>query len=99
MDTIFQLQGVEFEWDKEKYSANLAKHGVKFELAAETFFDPLCKFGDAAASEEPREFVIGFSANFQLLFTVFIERTERIRIISARAATRSEQQFYARRRK
>ena len=38
----FQLQGVSFEWDAEKYTVNLWKHGVKFEDAAQVFFDPLC---------------------------------------------------------
>ncbi len=41
MDQIFTLQGIEFEWDKEKYALNLYKHGVTFEEAAEVFFDTL----------------------------------------------------------
>ncbi len=95
---IFQLQGVEFEWDEEKYAANLRKHGVKFEDAAQVFFDPFCQFGDASVEEERREFVIGFSFGFQLLFTVFVERAERIRIISARETTETESKNYARRK-
>ncbi len=61
---IFQLQGVEFEWDEEKYAANLRKHGVEFEIAAQAFFDPFCQFGDASIGEEQREFVVGFSFDF-----------------------------------
>ncbi len=98
MDVIFELQGVGFEWDEEKYAANLQKHSVKFEDAAQVFFDPFCQFGSASVGEELREFVVGFSFDFQLLFTVFIERTEKIRIISARAATESERKNYARRK-
>jgi len=98
MDTVFKLQGVEFEWDEEKYSANLTKHGIKFETAAEVFFDPFNQFGNASVATENREFVVGFSHDFLLLFTVFIERSERIRIISARLATPSEQKNYARRK-
>lgn len=35
MDKIFELQGIEFEWNAEKYAVNLRKHSVKFEEAAE----------------------------------------------------------------
>ncbi len=98
MDIVFQLQGVEFEWDAEKYAANLEKHGVKFEDAAQVFFDPFCQFGDASVEDERREFVVGFSFGFQLLFTVFIERGERTRIISARETTETERENYARRK-
>jgi len=97
MDITLQLQGVDFEWDAEKYAANLQKHGVKFEEAAQVFFDPFCQFGEASVEDETREFVVGFSFGFQLLFTVFIERGERIRIISARETTETERKNYARR--
>lgn len=40
MDIVYELEGLEFEWDAEKYASNLNKHGVKFEDAAEVFFDP-----------------------------------------------------------
>lgn len=43
----------------EKYAVNLYKHGVKFEEAAEVFFDPENRFGDAAVDHELREYVIG----------------------------------------
>jgi len=40
MDIIYQLQGIEFEWDEEKARGNIANHGVTCEEAAEVFFDP-----------------------------------------------------------
>ena len=99
MDVFFELQGVKFEWDEEKYTGNFRKHGVKFEDAAEVFFDVFCQFGEASVEDERREFVIGFSFDFQLLFTVFIERGKGIRIISAREATETESKNYARRKR
>lgn len=54
---IFELNGIEFEWDEEKYAVNLRKHDVKFEEAAEVFFDPENRFGDASVGEEFREYV------------------------------------------
>lgn len=82
----------------KKIYVNLRKHGVKFEEAAEVFFDPQQQFGDASVDEEIREFIIGFTFSFNLLDTVFIERRERIRIISARPATGEEEKFYAKRK-
>ncbi len=98
MNVIFELEGTEFEWDDEKYVVNLRKHNVKFEKAAEVFFDGLCQFGDASVAEESREFIIGFTFDFDLLFTVFVERGKRFRIISARPATFEEEKYYARKK-
>ncbi len=95
MDKTFELQGIEFEWDKEKYAVNLWKHNVKFEEAAEVFFDPLGVFDDASVEEERRESILGFSFVEKTLFVVFVERDVRTRIISARPATSQERDEYA----
>ena len=91
---IFQLQGVEFEWDEEKYAANLYKHGVKFEIAAEVFFDPFYQTGDASVGEEKREYIIGYSFSEKLFLVVFVERGKRTRIISARTVSPTERKLY-----
>ncbi len=98
MDKFYELQDLRFEWNEEKYAVNLRKHNVKFEEAAEVFFDPENQFDDASVEEELREYVIGFSFTLNLLYTVFVERGERIRIISARPATKEEEKFYDRRK-
>lgn len=95
---IFQFEGVEFEWDEEKYTVNLRKHGVKFEEAAEVFFDPLNVYDDASIDEEKREYVLGFSYALKILFVVYVERGIRMRIISARPATPLERIIYAKRK-
>jgi uncharacterized protein len=94
MDIIYQLQGVEFEWDAEKARSNIASHGVTFEEAAEVFFDPFYQGGDASTEDEAREFVIGYSLAQRLLLVVYVDRGERTRIISARQATRPERKLY-----
>src|SRR5206468_9390385 len=94
MDIIYQLQGVEFEWDAEKARSNIANHGVTFEEAAEVFFDPFYQRGDASTGDEAREFIIGYSLALRLLLVVYIDRGERTRIISARRATRPERTLY-----
>jgi uncharacterized DUF497 family protein len=94
MDKNFELQGIEFEWDEEKYAVNLWKHNIKFEEAAEVFFDPENQFGDASVKDENREYVIGYSLSSRILLVVFVERGVRTRIISARRATSQERKEY-----
>lgn len=43
-----------------------------------------------------REFIVGFSFSYKLLYTVFVECGEKIRIISARPATGEDEKLYAR---
>jgi len=94
MDKTFRLQGIDFEWDEEKYAVNLRKHGVKFEEAAEVFFDPENQLGDATIDDNYREYVIGYSLSNRILLVVFVERGVRTRIISARRATLQERKEY-----
>jgi uncharacterized DUF497 family protein len=94
MDTVYQLQGIEFAWDKNKANNNLEKHGVTFEEAAEVFFDPFYQVGDATSNHEQRDFIIGYSLSSRLLLVIDVERSERTRIISARPTTRTERKLY-----
>jgi uncharacterized DUF497 family protein len=85
---------VTFEWSARKAAANLKKHRVAFEDAATVFLDPLAiTFPDPDHEpEEPREITIGHTKGGQLVFVSHCERGDRIRIISARSATRSERE-------
>ena len=69
--------------------------GVRFQQAAEVFFDPLLVVVDASRNDEARDAVIGLDRRWNLLYVVFIEReNDIIRVISARKATRREWEFY-----
>lgn len=96
MDTVYHLQGREFEWDDSKAEINITKHGVTFEEAAEVFFDPLYRTGEASRDkeEEARDYIIGYTFSNRLLLAVYTERTLRTRIISARPVTRTERKQY-----
>jgi uncharacterized DUF497 family protein len=86
-----------FEWDQRKAALNLRKHHVSFTEAAAVFTDPLARiFDDPTHSVyEHREIIIGRSATAGLLLVCFTEPEEnRIRIISARRATKREQHDY-----
>jgi len=87
---------VTYEWDPVKAAANVKKHRVRFEEAASVFRDPLAlTFPDPDHSdEEDREITIGFSVKRRVLFVSPAAREGRIRIISARRATRREQRQY-----
>jgi len=95
MDLYFLYQGQHFVWDKEKATANVVKHGVKFEMACEVFFDPFLHVEDATADEERRDAVIGLTEDWTFLFVVHLLREgETIRVISARPATAQERRKY-----
>ena len=88
--------GLEFEWDAEKAEANRASHGIDFAETLTVFRDPLARIFDDEdhAGDERREIVIGHSVKRRLLVACFTVRAGRIRIISARKATRRERKDY-----
>ena len=90
------MSGVVFEWDPAKDVANLAKHGVTFEEALTVFMDPVARIhGDPDHSEaEAREIIVGHSIHQRLLLISFVERGEKVRLISARVATKRERRDY-----
>ena len=85
-----------FEWDARKAATNLEKHAIAFEDAATVFLDPLATtFPDPDHSaQERREITIGYTMKGQLVFVAHCARGKRIRIISARPATRTEREQY-----
>lgn len=86
----------EFDWDENKASVNLSKHGVSFDEAITVFDDPLyVDFYDPDHSDdEERYIIIGQSQQRRLLFVSYAERRNGIRLISAREVTRREQAAY-----
>jgi uncharacterized DUF497 family protein len=86
----------QFEWDAAKAAANVAKHGVTFAEASTVFADPLSvTVPDPRHSQEERRFAIfGVSDRGRILAVLHTERAERVRLISAREATRRERAVY-----
>jgi uncharacterized protein len=91
------MNGDEFEWDAAKAQSNLAKHRVTFEAARRVFDDAFAfdRLEIVSDRTEVRYVVTGM-VNGVLLTVVYTERGERVRIISARKATRHEQADYYR---
>jgi uncharacterized DUF497 family protein len=87
---------MEFEWDPDKATANLANHGVAFRVAATVFGDPLAMtYSDPDHSDDEDRFLtFGHSSEGQLLVVSHTDRGRRTRIISARRATRQERKLH-----
>ena len=85
-----------FEWDDNKAELNVLKHGITFEEAVTVFADPyLQSTEDSKHSQaEEREWAIGEAENGSIVVVVFTMRSDQIRIISARTATKRERQQY-----
>lgn len=87
---------MDFEWDEEKASANLAKHEVSFAEAQTVFDDPLyVDFYDPDHSfDEHRYIIIGQSQQGRLLLVSYTERGDTLRLISSRKVTPEERKIY-----
>lgn len=88
---------MKFEWDENKASANIKKHGISFELAITVFDDPsaLIAPDPKHSSAEHREWIIGESDN-GVLVVIFTKRLsgQIYRLISARRANKRERSLY-----
>jgi uncharacterized protein len=91
------MQDERFEWDDEKAHANIANHKIDFEDAKLVFGDPgvLDDPDETMDYGEERFRAVGM-VNGRIIAVFYTQRDARIRIISARKATRKEQSAYAR---
>jgi uncharacterized DUF497 family protein len=91
-----------FEWDDQKNLSNKRKHGISFEEAQTVFFDEnAIEFDDPDHSiHEERFILLGISLKLKVLVVChcYLSEASKIRIISARKATKKEQNVYFRRR-
>ena len=88
--------GIHFEWDPKKARSNLTKHGVSFEEAATVFGDlySITVTDPDHSEDEIRFLIVGRTHEQNVLVVAFTEREPKIRIISARKATKSERKMY-----
>lgn len=76
-----------FRWDTKKAGGNLKKHGVSFDEATGAFYDE-----NALILTDPLH-SIG-EERFLVVAHLYLEDIEVVRIISARLATKREQEQY-----
>ena len=87
---------VKFIWDERKNLANIKKHGVDFNDAVRAWYDPdRLDFFDAEHSRDETRWIFLGAVSGLVLFVVETEPDEEtIRIISARKASKPEQEAY-----
>ena len=88
---------MDFDWDPAKARTNLAKHGVSLGAATVVFDDPFAieRLDDTGDYGEERFVIVGRVQDL-LLSVAFVARGPITRLISARRATRKEQDDYFR---
>ena len=89
------MQDERFEWDDDKAAQNAAKHRVTFELARCAFDDPNFLEREDPDPDEDR-FTRSCMFEGRVFVLTYVERYQRIRIISARLANKHEQRTYFR---
>lgn len=87
---------IDIVWDEGKHGSNRAEHKISFHEAATVFTDPLAAVIDDPdhSLDEQRFLIVGESGAGHLLVVSYTERGGKIRIISARRATRRERKDY-----
>ena len=86
---------MDIEFDPAKARANLRKHKVSFAHAEQSLRDPFAVTIEDPDSEEERRFItLGMDSLGRLLVIVQTPRGGRIRLISARRASRGETEQY-----
>ena len=85
---------MKIEWDTNKNDVNVKKHHISFETAARVFLDEnrLDYYDIVHSMNEDRYITIGLVK--EVIVVVYTLRKTRIRIISARLATRKERELY-----
>jgi uncharacterized protein len=83
-----------FTWDERKRKLNLAKHGIDFRDAEAIFDGPLVTVADTREDYgEPRYVALGLLEDI-VVFVVYAERNDQVRIISIRKALKYEARFF-----
>ena len=93
------IQFIKFDWDQWNIQKNEVKHGVSRLEAESAFYDPGYKlYQDAkhSTSGEARYILYGRSLENRVLMAGFTARGARVRVITARPASRRERQIYER---
>ena len=86
---------MEFEWDDTKNRANIRKHGVSFEIARRIFEGSyLTRLDERRDYGETRYIGVGEVDGVAVIVVAHTKRGGRIRLISARPASRKERQAW-----
>jgi hypothetical protein len=82
-----------YEWDEDKRLLNIEKHGIDFVDAVELFEQERIYSYPSPRNEEERWVTVGLIGQ-QYVAVVWTERSDTIRVISARSARDAEKRQY-----
>mgnify|MGYP001768391183 CR=1 FL=1 len=83
-----------FEWNEEKRQINIRKHGIDFEDVPEVFDSDILTIEDTRFDYDEMRFITVGLLKRRVIVISHTERNDRIRIISARKATKNEEFAY-----
>ena len=84
-----------FEWDEHKNKLNFQKHSISFEEGLEIFKGTVFTLEDNRKDYgEKRKISIGAIENIIIAVVVHTKRKDKVRIISARLANKTERKLY-----
>ena len=94
LNVYYELGEYKFVWDSKKAEINKKKHNVMFSIAAKVFLDEnrIDDYDEFHSDFEERRKVIGRVG--KVLVVIYTERGDLNRIISARHATKDEEDEY-----
>ncbi len=83
-----------FDWDTKKRKANIKKHGIDFSELRKVFEKPmLTRIDNREDYGETRWISLG-DLNGKIVILVYTETENNVRLISARRATKNEENIY-----
>ncbi len=91
---------IEFDWDQWNVQKNEQKHGVSRLEAESTFYDSRLRLFEDQKHSSPRErryIMYGRGLESRVLMIAFTLRAKRVRIITARPASRKERRIHEQR--
>jgi hypothetical protein len=89
------ILAMEITWDPNKAETNFKKHGIRFSDAEMVLYDSFAMtIEEQIVANELRYVTVGADAVGRILAVVYSYRSDKIRLISARKATRKERTQY-----
>ena len=86
---------MDITWDPNKAETNFKKHGIRFSDAEMVLYDSIAMtIEEQIVANELRYVTIGTDSIGRILAVVYSYRSDTIRLISARKATRKERTQY-----
>ena len=85
---------MKFEWDKNKESINIDKHGLDFKLSSHLFKSKMVFYEDQRKSYNEKRYIGYGVVSERCINIVFTVRKRTIRVISLRRANKSEIRKY-----